>query len=204
MTYITGNSTGSPKDDLTPTSTLMEQISSRAGEVTAGIAAGRTQYVFRDFTDEPVTRGPSPVNPTRENISKTQLPAYSKKPISVATREHVARLLRECQKSSQELADSDDQIDSALLGGQLTNRIHELWDYRQCRESDWVEILNIVQIAVPAEEFEFMPKEKRLAIVRVFNEALVPRTVGPAELDRCLKILTEAGFNVWAGLSDNE
>jgi len=203
MTYVTGTSTGSYKDELTPTSSTVKQISNRVGEVTAGVAAGGTLYAFREFTDDPVIGEPATGKPVREKIAKIQLPGRTRGLVSIAARGHVTRLLRDCQRISQELADSDDPIESALLGGQLTNGLHELWNYRRCRESDWIEILNIVQIAVPAEEFEFLPKEKRLAIVRVFKEALVPRTVGPADLDRCLKILTGAGFNIWAGLSDN-
>jgi hypothetical protein len=203
MTYITGTPTGASDDELMPTPPMRRQISNRMGEVTAGIGASHTQYAIREFTDDPVTREAPTVQQARGKITKAQPEARKRKPVSVAAREHVARLLRDCQRISHELVDSDDPIESALLGGQLTNGLHELWNYRQCRESDWVEILNMLQIAVPAEEFEFLPKAKRLAIVRVFNEALITRTVGPGELDQCLRILTDAGFNVWAGLSDN-
>jgi hypothetical protein len=202
MTYSTGTSTGTSEDELTSTRPAIEQIINRAREVTAGVSEGGTQYAFRDFTDDPVIRKTPIVKPDGTKVSKTRLHTRSRRPGSVAAREHVARLLRDCQRISRELADSDDPIESALLGGQLTNGLHELWNYRRYRESDWVEILNVVQIAVPAEEFEFLPNVKRLAIVRVFNESLLTRTVGPDELERCLKILTDAGFNVWAGLSD--
>jgi hypothetical protein len=202
MTYVTGIATDTVKDEATVTNPATEQIANRVRDMTAGIAAGWTQYTVPEFTHDPVAREVPTGNPVGKKIPKG-LPRRGK-PVSVATREHVARLLRDCQRISGELADSDDPIESALLGGQLTNGLHELWSYRRCRESDWVEILNLVQIAVPAEEFEFLPNTKRSAIVRIFNESLLTRTVGPAEVDRCLKILTDAGFNVWAGLSGNE
>lgn len=202
MTYTTGTSTGSSEDESIPTLAVQRTQLSPTFNITAG-GVQHTRYRGREFTADPGPRETLDIQPLRDKISKVQQHSRTNKPALVAAREHVARLLRECQRISRELYDSDDPIESALLGGHLTNSLHELWNYRRCRESDWIETLNVLQIAVPAEEFEFLPKAKRAAIVKVFNEALLARTVGPTELDRCLRILTNAGFNVWGGLSDN-
>ena len=199
MTYSTGTPTRSSEDESIPTFAVPRM--SNTFNVTAGIGVQHTQYSGRAFTADPII--PPSVQPLRGKITKRERPRRINKPVYVAAREHVARLLRDCQRLSRELSDSDAPIESALLGGELTNSLHELWNHRRCRESDWIEILNVLQITIPAEEFEFLPKAKRVAVVRVFNESLLIRTIGPAELDRCLRILTDAGFNVWAGLSHN-
>ena len=203
MTYTTATPTGSSENDGISTVAVPRTLS-HAFDVTAGVGVRHTPYSGRQSTADPSTVESPNIPSPRGKISKLQRPRRTSKPASVASREHVARLLRDCQRISRELSDLDDPIESALLGGQLTNSLHELWNFRRCRESDWIELLNVLQIAVPAEEFEFLPPTKRAAIAKIFDETLLTRTVGPTELRRGLKILTDAGFNVWAGLSDNE
>ena len=118
----------------------------------------------------------------------------------LAEREHVGRLLRDCLKKAEALLEADDPIDSALLGASLGNLLQELWVYRACREEDWIEILNLLQIVLSKQEFEGFPKEKRLAIVRIFQEGMLERTVSRRELERTLQLLTNAGFDIWRGI----
>jgi hypothetical protein len=118
----------------------------------------------------------------------------------LAEREHVGRLLRDCLCKAEALLETEDLVDSALLGTNLSNLLQELWKYRACREEDWMEILNMLQIVLSKQEFETFPKEKRLALVRIFQEGLLERTVGRHELERTLRLLTIAGFDIWRGI----
>lgn len=196
MTYITANGTGSFEGQETAPLVPPPQEPVREG--------------FRILTDtSPIAnhRYRSGLVTTDQQIRRA-IPASQPQPTktrgaTIAVREHVARLLRNCQQISHDLLTSDDPIESALLGGRLTNNLHELWEHRKSREADWIEILNVMQIAVPAEEFEFLPKDKRQALVRIFSEGLLSRTVGPIEVGRSLKLLTDAGFNIWRGFTDD-
>ena len=118
----------------------------------------------------------------------------------IAEREHVGRLLRECKAKAEALCESTDPIESGLLGVTLSDLLNDLWEHRSFREDDWVEILNVLQIVLPRAEFEVLPQEKRLGLVKVFNEVLLPRTVGRREVEHALQILTSAGFDIWCGL----
>jgi hypothetical protein len=195
MTYVTADATGSfESQEVAPVAQPTQEPERQAFRiVTEGFPVSNTRYTdTQESTDERIRRA----------IQNPQRPPRKLRSEDVAVREHVSRLLRDCQQISRDLLNSDDPIESALLGGQLTNSLYELWDYRKCREADWIEILNVLQIAVPAEEFEFLSKEKRLALVKIFTEGLVIRTIGPSEVDRSLKILTDAGFDIWRALSD--
>lgn len=122
----------------------------------------------------------------------------------IAEREHIGRLLRDCQTKSQALLDSTDPIDSALFGANLTQILQELWNYKEVREDDWVEILNLLQIVLSGQEFETFSKEKRLALVDVFEEGLLTRTVGRTEVERTLELLSKANFDIWRGIAGSE
>ena len=61
-----------------------------------------------------------------------------------------------------------------------------------------------MQICIAGQEFESFSKEKRLALVRIFADCLVSRTVGRLETERALEILSNANFNVWRGLREGE
>ena len=130
-----------------------------------------------------------PTKPTREGI---------------AEREHIARQLRQCSRLGEELLQTTDPVDSALVGAKLVSAIKELWEHRSSREDDWGEILNILQICIAGQEFESFSKEKRLALVSIFADCLVSRTVGRLETERALEILSNANFNVWRGLREGE
>lgn len=118
----------------------------------------------------------------------------------LAEQEHVGRLLRDCLSKAEALLEAEDLVDSTLLGANLCNLLQELWQYRACREEDWIETLNMLQIVLSKQEFETFPKEKRLALVRIFQEGLLERTVGRHELERTLRLLTNAGFDIWRGI----
>jgi hypothetical protein len=120
----------------------------------------------------------------------------------IAEREHIGRLLRDCQIKSASLLETTDPIDSALIGTNLLNNFRELWGYRQAREDDWVEILNVLQIVLTGQDFETFPKEKRLALVNIFQEGLLARTISRKEIDRTLSLLSDAGFDIWRGIQE--
>ena len=59
----------------------------------------------------------------------------------------------------------------------------------------------MLQIVLAGEDFEDLSKEKRLALVNIFKEGILVRTVGKSEVDKSLEILSSAGFDIWRGLT---
>ncbi|MEX0830178.1 MAG: hypothetical protein WD032_08020 [Nitrospirales bacterium] len=143
--------------------------------------------------------------PRKRNLRYPQKAAseFPRTPSSVsclAEREHVGRLLRDCLSKADALLEAEDPVASALLGTSLSNIMKELWAYRACREEDWIETLNMLQIVLANQVFETFSKEKRIALVRIFQEGLLERTVGRRELERTMRLLTNAGFDIWRGI----
>lgn len=154
--------------------------------------------ISHDSTQKPILRERRPSRPQQQptgEAARTPSPASCR-----AEREHVGRLLRDCLSKAEALLETEDNIDSALLGANLTGIMQELWTYRACREEDWIETLNLLQIVLSKQEFETFPKEKRLALVTIFQEGLLERTVSRRELERTMGLLKHAGFDIWRGI----
>ena len=168
-------------------------------KLTASQGARSGAYeISHDSTQKPILRER---RPSRSQQELTREAARTPSPASCrAEREHVGRLLRDCLSKAEALLETKDSIDSALLGANLTSIMQELWTYRACREEDWIETLNILQIVLSKQEFETFPKEKRLALVTIFQEGLLERTVGRRELERTMGLLKHAGFDIWRGI----
>jgi len=132
-------------------------------------------------------------------------PAYNRKQqkgsAHIASREHIARLLRQCGKLARSLKLSEDRTDTAMAGAMLCDMLDDIWRHRHAREDDWIELLNALQIVLRDEIFETMSVSKKDALVILFTNTLVARTISRAEVARGAQLLSDAGFDLWRGLS---
>lgn len=130
-------------------------------------------------------------------------PAYKQKKGSahIASREHIARLLRSCGKLAHSLKLSEDRTDTAMAGATLCDMLDDMWQHRHAREDDWIELLNALQIVLRGEIFETMSVSKKDALVTLFTDTLVARTISRADVERGAQLLLDAGFDLWRGLS---
>jgi hypothetical protein len=119
---------------------------------------------------------------------------------STAQREHVARLLRTGQSLTAQLNDTNEPTEVAMLGASLCDILDQLWKYRLAREDDWIEVLNLLQIVLRGESFETMSHAKRGALTELFQKHLTPRTIGSFELRGAVRLLKDAGFDIWHGI----
>ena len=122
----------------------------------------------------------------------------------IAEREHIKRTLRVIKDRARDLWLADDARDAGLAGDQLTSGLKELWGYRAARETEWSEAINLLQISFAGIEFERVDAKHRLAIVRIFEDEVLTRTVGRSDVERILQLLTDGGFDVWRGLAETE
>lgn len=126
---------------------------------------------------------------------------YRKKIVeTIAKREHVGRLLRNCQSITESIRRSDDRTELAMLGARLCDTLDQMWQHRLAREDDWIEVLNVLQIVLRGESFENMSESKKNALAEVFTKGLLTRTISRLEAQRAAQLLTDAGFDLWRGL----
>lgn len=188
--------TKSETDSSQPTNTGNAQTTYRKVTASQGARSG-VYEISHEPTQKLILRKRNVRLPQK---ASSEFPKTHSSVSCLAEREHVGRLLRDCLSKAEALLETDDPIASALLGINLTNIMQELWGYRACREEDWIETLNMLQIVLAKQEFETFPKDKRLALVRIFQEGLLERTVGRRELERTMRLLTNAGFDIWRGI----
>lgn len=125
-------------------------------------------------------------------------------PADIAQHEHIRQLLREADEAAAEVWLSDDPRDRALAGGRVSNALQDLWNHRSVREVEWGEAVNLLQIVLAGLEFERLTTEQRRAVARVFDEQFLVRTVGRSEMERILRLLGDAGFDIWRGLTEKD
>ncbi len=121
---------------------------------------------------------------------------------SIAKREHIGRLLRECLKSSADLMQAKDPRDATLAGVKMLNLLQDMWSAREAREENWREIINLLQILLTGEEFESLSRDKRTILHTLFETGVLTRTVSQHDLNHAVSLLNGAGFDLWRGVAE--
>jgi hypothetical protein len=80
--------------------------------------------------------------------------------------------------------------------------LEELWAYRHNREDEWGDFLNILQMLLGGEDFETMPRKRKTALERIFQEIFTTRVMARSDVERGLIVLTQSGFDPWRGLEE--
>ena len=142
MSYLPQTETGETQDQVKNS----EGTSIR--KLTESQGARSKIYEVRDATGKAL-----PWQKTeRIGRARVQTPPQSSAS-TIAKREHIGRLLRDCQVKSATLLDSTDPVDLALLGSSLLSILQDLWNYRAEREPDWAEVVNMLQILLSRQQF---------------------------------------------------
>lgn len=193
MSYDTVEETG---DALVASSSTVSGIEYRALSETLGEPSAWYRARTEGSSGE-VRLQPQPPRTSWHPASKRK---EDKGTAQIANREHIARLLRACGKLTQSLKHTEDRADAVMAGAVLCDMLEEIWQHRQAREDDWIELLNALQIILRGELFEAMSKSKKEALATLFAETLVARTISRAEVARGVQLLADAGFDLWRGL----
>jgi len=118
-----------------------------------------------------------------------------------AQREQSGRLVRECKELLAMIIEATDVIEISNHAHQVIDNLQQMWEQRNNRENEWGDLLNILQICLPKESVETLPREKWEGILKVLDECMGLRTVTRLDMDRGLRILKHAGFDPWKGIS---
>jgi hypothetical protein len=135
--------------------------------------------------------------------SKTSSSAITvdRKDSSTAGREHINRLLRQCQSSAEEMLSTDDPIEVSNEAHVLLETMDELWKWRHSREENWGDLLNMLQGAMYNQQFETFPRIRKEAMARIFQDCFTKKTVTKQDFDRAIQFLVSAGLDPWSGIS---
>ena len=121
--------------------------------------------------------------------------------IPQAKADHLRRLLlRACQKATS-LAEAPDSISKANAAYNVRDALSALWEYRNEREPDWGDLLNVLQTILAAQKAEVLSSEKCQAILSVIRDRLAGVPVERDDVSNALRTLMTAGFDPWIGIS---
>ena len=136
---------------------------------------------------ERVRPAPPQASPTRPNPSLS---------------EAIGRVVRRAERLGDALVEAgDDPMEKANIGFELLDALSELWEYREAREDNWGDLLNLMQCVLKHEPLELLPAEKRECIAAIISKYLASRPVLDDDVERALERLASAGFNPWVGLA---
>ena len=99
---------------------------------------------------------------------------------------------------------NEEFVDLSLSGFQLLEKLQELWTLRFERDSDFGDLLNMLQGALLQEEFERFSPEQCTAIRTILVDHLGSGPVDSDDIERSIRLLREAGFDPWKGISGSE
>lgn len=146
-----------------------------------------------------------------ERAAISELRQRPEKPIQVAAgparadavRRGLARAEQEARRMEAAAAD-DRPVDLSNAGFGLQEQLQILWEFREQREDDWGDLLNILQGALSQEEFERFSLEQCRNVRIIVTDNLAAGSVGLQEIERSLALLTQAGLHPWKPLSHME
>jgi len=119
----------------------------------------------------------------------------------IAKKEHISRVLRNCREILNDIVETDDLIQASNWAHSLSQEFKSLWQFRDARENEWADLVNLLQIALPSQRYEDIPKESWIVISRIFSECLVDRTIRNDDTHRAIRLLKEAKLDPWCGIS---
>jgi len=133
---------------------------------------------------------------------------YSPPRSSQQSLRHAASInLSEAIKAAKDMEDAakdGDQIQLSISGFQLRDALQKLWGVRKQRESDWQDLLVMLQAAITKEHFEHFSVEQCKAVRMILEAHLSNTPVDISDLESTLCILRKAKLDPWKGASDED
>lgn len=103
----------------------------------------------------------------------------------------------------ESFAGGGDLVELSNAGFALRFALEDLWDLRKEREEDWGDLLNLLQGALAQEEFERFKAHQCQTIRTIIVDHLSSGVTDIDDIERSIKLLREAGFDPWKGISSS-
>ncbi len=107
-------------------------------------------------------------------------------------------------RDMENAATDSDLIQLSISGFQLRDALQKLWGLRKQRESDWQDLLVMLQAAITNEHFEHFSVEQCKAVRMILESHLSNTSVDISDLESTLRILRKAKLDPWKGASKED
>ncbi len=104
----------------------------------------------------------------------------------------------------EESAKDSDPIELSISGFKLKTALQELWELRTQRESDWQDLIAMLQAAINKEQFERFGVEQCKTVRVILENHLSNNPVDLSDLESSLRLLRKAALDPWKGVSDKD
>ena len=95
-------------------------------------------------------------------------------------------------------------MEATNAGGMLTDALTQLWKLRSYRESEFAEIVNMLELALAKVDFGSLSPEQCSALVKLLDECVLAGATDESEVRHARHLLRQGGFDPWRGLSLRE
>jgi hypothetical protein len=119
-------------------------------------------------------------------------------------RDLVRRSLKQAEEEAARMeafAKAGELMELSNAGFRLKDALQQLWQLRNEREDDWGDLLTMLQAALAQEEFERFTPRQCYAVRCVIADHLGSGIVDIDDIERSIRLLREAGFDPWKGIS---
>jgi hypothetical protein len=104
----------------------------------------------------------------------------------------------------EEFAKDGDLIQLSISGFRLKESLQGLWGLRKQRESDWQDLVAMLQAAINKEHFESFSDEQCIAVRTILEAHLSNTPVDISDLESTLCILRKVKLDPWKSASDED
>lgn len=115
--------------------------------------------------------------------------------------EETNRVLRETLDIVEQIETVDDPIEQANLTYEFKDCLDSLWEYRDSREENWGDLLNILQAVLKQVEFEKLSGLQKSSIRKVTKDYLCIPNISDEDIKNAIIELSKAEFDPWCGIS---
>jgi hypothetical protein len=107
-------------------------------------------------------------------------------------------------RDMENAATDNDLIQLSISGFQLRDALQKLWGLRKLRESDWQDLLVMLQASITNEHFERFSVEQCKAVRIILETHLLSIPVDISDLESTLRILRKAKLDPWKSASSED
>lgn len=157
--------------------------------------------------DVPRIKSGSPVNePSRQGDSRRDARKHVSTN-SASGRYSIRQWATNARVAASRLEDAaieGDFMEATSAGGELLDALAHLWKLRNYRESEFAEIISMLQLALAKTQFESLVSDQCVALRTLLDDCVLAGATDESEVRLARSLLKQGGFDPWRGLALRE
>lgn len=113
----------------------------------------------------------------------------------------IRRLQKKAVEIIEHFLENDDIIDQTNYGYALKQILEDLWQYRDEREHNWGDLLNIIQTILLNFNIEILSKKQKHTLKIIFDQYLFNGSVTDPDIEQAMILLVEEKLDPFIGIS---